>query len=136
MPTQGPMTRAVAAAIRAAATTTDKQDEGAKALARRYAVLIDEATAAAKYGEPLRVLARVVAAAEDPEAAAKAYQKIADALAEHSVASDLGPKLLQALTALGLTPAARGTKQGGDPRAGIAQRLDEFTRRRLGQHPS
>jgi len=40
---------------------------------------------------------------------------ITSALAEHSVASDLGPKLLAALTALNLTLPATGT--GAKPEA-------------------
>lgn len=127
---QGPMARAVAAALRAA---TDKQarDGGAVALARRYAALIDDATVLAKYAEPLKVLRRAVDESSDPIGAGKALDKIEQALAAHSVASDLGPKLLDSLKQLGMTVAGRPTaKEGGAPGAAVASAIDEFTERR------
>jgi hypothetical protein len=39
-----------------------------------------------------------------------ALVKVRAALSAHTVASDLGPKYLAALAALGLTPAARGVQ--------------------------
>jgi len=120
---QGPMARAVAAAIDAAKIRPE--DRGTAELARRYAALIDQATPASKYRVPLRQLGRALdmLAASEPLAAFEAEQqlvKIVDALAAHSVMSDLGPKLLAALTALGLTPAAvagirKGDTPGGTP---------------------
>ncbi|XTZ16409.1 terminase small subunit [Micromonospora echinospora] len=91
MPAQGPMTRAVAAALKAAPLLD--QDAAGKALVRRYAVAID-------------------ARPDDPE-----------------VLVELGPKLLAALTALGLTPAGRGVK-GGAAGGGVAGKLDELRARR------
>lgn len=88
---QGPLTRAVAAALKDAPLLD--QDAAGKALVRRYAAAID--------------------ADPTPE-----------------VLADLGPKLLTALTALGLTPAGRGGKggaQGGNP---VAGKLDELRARR------
>lgn len=111
------------------------RDAGAVALARRYAALVDGAAVLAKHREPLRVLRRAVDAYDDPEAAGKAFDRIHEALAAHSVASDLGPKLLAALTALGMTVAGRGVK-GGEPSGGIAARLDEFTAARARKHPA
>ena len=60
----------------------------------------------------------------------RSMRKIADALGRHSVMSDLGPKLLAALTALGLTPAGRGAKGG----IGVigSSKLDELRARRGG----
>lgn len=56
---------------------------------------------------------------------------------ESRVFSELGPKLLAALTSVGLTLAGRGAQaQGGDPGVGVAARLDEFTARRAGKHPA
>lgn len=50
--------------------------------------------------------------------------------ADPKVLSDLGPKLLAALTALGLTPAGRGVKEGGGTSAPVASALDELRERR------
>jgi hypothetical protein len=136
--TQGPMARAVAAALRAA---TDKQarDGGAVALAKRYATLIDDAAPLAKYREPLRALRRAVDECSDPRAG-KELDKIEAALAAHSVASDLGPKLLDVLRQLGLTVAGRpAAKEGGAPGAAVASAIDEFTerrQRRSGERPT
>lgn len=44
--------------------------------------------------------------------------------------NDLGPKLLAALTALGMTAAGRGTKGGGSSAAPVASKLDELRQRR------
>jgi hypothetical protein len=110
----GPVAREVDEAIREARSHLSTRDAGAVALARRYAHLIDEAALAANYGEPLRVLGMAVHTKDERQA----LQRITDALAAHSVASDLGPKLLAALTALGLTPAARQAKGGDSGGAG------------------
>lgn len=121
----GPVVREVEAALRDA-THLSTLDHGAIALAKRYAHLIDEAAPAANYGEPLRVLGLTVHTKDERQA----LQRITDALSAHSVASDLGPKLLTTLTALGLTPAARLAK-GGDtsgPGTGPTQ-LDKFRQR-------
>lgn len=125
---RGPLARAVATAITAA--PDDRRDAGTVTLARRYAELIDDATVAAKYREPLEQLRRAIELlgmfelenGAVVDRAEKALAKVSDALAAHSVASDLGPKLLAALTALGLTPAARGagTKEGGQDGAAAA----------------
>jgi hypothetical protein len=103
----GPVAREVDEALREARHITVR-DAGVVALAKRYAHLIDEAAPAANYGEPLRVLGLVVHTRDERQA----LQRITDALSAHSVASDLGPKLLATLTALGLTPAARQAKGG------------------------
>lgn len=122
----GPMRRAVNAALR---TATLKPADGAtKTLATTYATLIDEAAPKAAYDKALRVLASVVVASEHPEAN-DAFDKIRKALSAHTVASDLGPKLLATLLALGMAPAARG-KDGGGPVAPVASKLDELRARR------
>lgn len=97
MAAQGPLTRAVAAALKVA--PLQPQDAAGKALVRRYAVAID--------GDPT------------PE-----------------LLADLGPKLLAALTALGLTPAGRGVKGGAASVSPVARKLDEFTARRARKHSS
>lgn len=121
------METAVASAL--AAAVPAKTDAGAAALCRRYAQLIDNAEPAARYAESI---ASVDAALEtlaviDPLVGsdyAKHWQKITEALAEHTVASDLGPKLLAALSALGLTVAGRGVK-GAAPHGTPASRSNE-----------
>ncbi|MEO3930760.1 hypothetical protein ABGB07_43990 [Micromonosporaceae bacterium B7E4] len=127
MTTQGPMARAVAAALREA--QPQKQDAGAVALVKRYAALIDDAVPLAKYDVPLRALRMAVTECSDPKAG-EHLAKVEQALAAHSVASDLGPKLLAALTALGMTAAGRTVKGGAPSGNPVAAQLDEFTRRR------
>lgn len=94
-------------------------DAGSVALAERYANLIDHASARQTYAKAMRLVSAAVEMQADhltpPNAAAlmEAWERLVSALAEHTVASDLGPKLLAALTALGLTPAARLQKVAG-----------------------
>lgn len=124
------MARAVGSAIRA--TRAERLDAGTVALARQYAVLIDNAAPAAKYRKHLDGL-RTALDLLEPEECADALEHldaVAVALAEHSVASDLGPKLLAALTALGLTPAARKAAMGGQDGAAHGSTADELRQRR------
>jgi hypothetical protein len=131
MPRSPGLGRAVAEALKTAPTLP--RDAAAVALARRYAALIDEAAPRAAYRKVLATLARVVAASDD-EDAPEALEKVREALAEHSVASDLGPKLLAVLTSLGMTIAGRSARlaRGGDPSVPAlgASRLDELKARR------
>lgn len=122
------MTRAVDAAL---ATITDRPaDAAAVALCREYARLIDNAAPASKYRKALSKVAALAARFDTDTDTAAALDTVAVALAEHSVASDLGPKLLAALTALGLTAAGRTTGKDqpsdGPPRSP----LDELRQRR------
>lgn len=88
------------------------------ALARRYAALLDEATPAGKYRRPLALLQRVAEhfrttvnlSPVDERALDEAVNTITDALSQHSVASDLGPKLLSALERLNMTLTKTDTK--------------------------
>lgn len=128
----GPMEHAVTEALAArAATGADRRDAATERLAVHYAQLVDDAQPAARYTRPLELIAAACAISDNPEVA-RAYDTIAAALAEHSVASDLGPKLLAVLDALGLTPKARAaTKQtpaGAAPRP--ANPLDQLRARR------
>ncbi len=90
-------------------------DKAAAAVAREYARLMDEA-ASPGLGKALRLVSdAVLSYAGDLTPAQEreltdAWARISSILAEHAVASDLGPKLLATLTALGLTPAGRGEK--------------------------
>lgn len=105
------MLAAVRAALRGR-VAADPRDKAAEKLALAYAGLIDAAAPAAKYRKALAALGRAVELSGD-EDAPEALEVVRQALAEHSVASDLGPKLLASLTSLGLTVAARGGDQKG-----------------------
>lgn len=128
---RGPLRRAVdLAATKGRASRTDA-DGAALALARHYADLMDRA----------ELLARVVVALWDPETglpvgdmdARKQLAALSKLVEAQQVANDLGPKLLAALAALLLTPAARSTVKGGkaDERDPAAAAL---TLLRGGQH--
>ena len=80
-------------------------DAGAVQLAHMYARLIDQAVPDARYRDALAYLETLVPA--DDTTGRRHLQRIIDALAEHSVASDLGPKLLAVLEQLGATPRGR-----------------------------
>src|SRR4051812_28371909 len=86
----------------------DGRDDGAMALARRYAQLLDESALSTRYAKAIAELRRACRLSTDVRAD-EALEVVQFALAAHTVASDLGPKLLATLTALGLTPAGRGT---------------------------
>lgn len=100
-------------------------DAGAVALALQYAELIDRPSAKQAYAKAIRTVTDAVERSAEfmtpPNAAAlmDAWDKLSSALAEHTVASDLGPKLFAVLTGLGLTPAGRAAK--GAPAAGGGQ---------------
>lgn len=91
-------------------------DQATRALAIRYAELLDDAAIAEKYARAVRMVGDAVTIQSEHmgETAANqlltAWTRIESALAEHTVASDLGPKLLAALTSLNMTPAARAPK--------------------------
>lgn len=115
----GSMSAAVSDSLRTLGEEIPEQDRGAAALARKYAALIDESAPSATYAkhllairEALDVL-RVEGIKVFGYDVDKAYDAIVIALSDHSVASDLGPKLLAALNALGLTPAGRAERGGG-----------------------
>lgn len=132
------MSEGLAAAVRAALAgrgQADPRDSAAEKLALTYAGLMDDAAPAGRYRRPLDILQRAVddrpLETDDP---AEALDLIRQALAEHSVASDLGPKLQVTLASLGLTTASRGkTAEGGAPRAGSnpVDRIKQQRERRL-----
>jgi hypothetical protein len=105
----------------------DQRDQATAALAISYARLIDNAAPAARYAAALRWLAGVPV--DDP-AEESLREIIVVALSAHTVASDLGPKLLAALEALILSPRARAAakkavsdvKPAGSPLDQIAER--------------
>jgi len=96
------LTRAVSAAIREA--QLGPVDSGAAALARRYAALIEDAERIS------RELAEIQA---EDDGQRQVLAGLRAAVHAQTVAADLGPKLLAALAALGLTPAARAAGKGG-----------------------
>lgn len=129
--------RRLRTAVRAALDArdaADSRDVGTEQLALRYAGLIDDAAPAAKYRRPLDALNLALLQVDDQDAVAEAVEalrKIRDALAHHSVLSDLGPKLLAALEALQLTPRARtAVMKGGNGGSAPASPLDELRARR------
>lgn len=87
------------------AAQTAPEDVAAVALAVRYAELLDEAAVSQQYAEAVKLVDSALD--QGNPLVARAWSRIVSALAEHSTASDLGPKLLAALTSLGATPAAR-----------------------------
>lgn len=105
----------------------EPKDAAAAQLARHYAELIDNAAPSKKYAKALDWLATVES--ESPNAD-EHERTICAALAEHSVASDLGPKLLAALTSLGMTPAAAGGVVVPPPASKPKSPLDELRQRR------
>lgn len=126
-------TLALSLADALASADTLPRDAAAVALALRYAALIDAAAPAAKYRAPLQALASLVTAYGDDKSR-EALDKVRDALAHHSVASDLGPKLHAVLQSLGMTLQGRGVKGGpiGAPSHAVpVQRpIDELRNRR------
>lgn len=124
----GRMLRQVTAAL--AAGKVDPRDAATAALARQYARLMDAAAPAAKYAAALDWLA----GDRGDQDADKHIRTITTALAAHSVASDLGPKLLAALEALQLSPRARAVVQkGGIGDKPSANPLDQLAARRAGR---
>lgn len=102
-------------------------DSATAAVALRYAELLDECAVEKQYVKPLEMIGQAIASVADdmmnPTQADQlvgAFKKIESALAEHTTASDLGPKLLATLTSLNLTPAARekGSKVAADGQGG------------------
>ena len=89
----------------AAGLKPDDRDGAALALALTYAGLIDNAAPAGKYAAALRWLRT------SDDVPSTHQRTIVAALSAHSVASDLGPKLLAALESLQLTPRARAAAQ-------------------------
>lgn len=107
------------------------RDGGTVALAREYARLIDLAGPAAKYEEALAWLAGQGADDRDSD---RHIRTIRNALAAHSVASDLGPKLLAALEALQMSPRARAMAHRGEVKDVPARNpLDQLAARRAGK---
>ena len=123
MPDLGPMRRAFAFALRSVPEAErQKRDITAVALARQYADLIDQAaTPNGPVAEALDLLhaAALMADAGEGDRYVKAHRRIAALVSATTVASDLGPKLMAALTALGMTPAARGGTGGGGKHDGV-----------------
>jgi hypothetical protein len=124
-------TSSYTAALRRALAAVDpaQVDAAAVALAYGYTRQLDNAAVAARYLQPLKELRQAVAAAEH---GAEALVKIETALSVHSVHSDLGPKLLATLDALGMTPKGRAAiiGKGAPTREPAASPLDELRARR------
>jgi len=135
----------ISTALDASLASAKHPDESAAivALTRKYARLLDQAAPNAKYRKALTLLAKVVEhyadtarmTLVDERALEDMATTITVALGEHSVASDLGPKFLQALTSLGLAgavavPAASGEVKTGDSAADELEALRAARRAR------
>lgn len=88
------------------------RDEAAAALCRRYARLIDHAASLASEAEVVWELLDI-----EDMTGRRQLAKLVIAFEAQRVASDLGPKLLAGLTALGCTPAGRQGQGKEAPRA-------------------
>jgi hypothetical protein len=104
---EGVQTTSLEDSVRASATAAAgaAPDRALLDLALSYARLIDAAAPTAALAKAIDTIAPHIPA--DPTTTADAWRRITTTLAEHTVASDLGPKLLAALDALLLTPRAR-----------------------------
>lgn len=100
----GPHQKALRASLKG--WTPAVRDQAAIALAQRYAALLDAPAHPSSYSRALDRLERLAVDPFDRQA----FERLRDALAAHTVASDLGPKFLAVLDRLGMTPAARGVK--------------------------
>ena len=120
------MSAAVDDSLRTLGDEIPEQDRGAAALARNYARLIDEAAPSAALARHLLAIREALDVLRINDIRVfgydvdKSYDAILIACSDHSTASDLGPKLLATLTALGLTLAGRAERGGGktDDRGG------------------
>jgi hypothetical protein len=101
------LSRAVSSSIRDA--KIEPWGSGAVALAKRYAALIDQAQALAEALGDVK---------PEDESTAKLLAALRAKVDAQQVASDLGPKLLQALDRLGLTPMARTGPVKTTPKGG------------------
>ena len=121
----GPISEACEASLAAAGLET--RDNAAAALVRRYSALMDDAARLAAEADQLW-------AEIPPEdvTASRRLAKLEIQVQSQNVTSDLGPKLLAALTALGCTLAGRGAKGKDAPRAADPKRAahDEIKARR------
>ena len=94
----------------------ETRDAGTVALVLRYGALLDNASVAQSFARAIEAVDSGIkyAAADMPMVRAEqlesAWSKVRAALSEQTTASDLGPKLLAALTSLNMTPAARAEK--------------------------
>ena len=109
----------------------EKRDAATAEVARMYARLIDAAAPAGKYRKALAWLAHI----DTDDVGYEHIAVIVQALSQHTVASDLGPKLLVTLEALQMSPRARNAarKAVSDAR-GPVNPLDQLAERRAGRH--
>lgn len=135
---KGPMETAVTEALAArTASGADPRDVAGEALALAYARLIDEPAPAGKYADAVEWL-REFARESGQRDVQRHVKTIVIALAEHTVMSDLGPKLQSTLDAMKLTPKARAQGKGtaDAPASPERTRLDELrAERRRQRHP-
>lgn len=123
MTVRGRITRALAVALKDA--TLHPRDGGAVALLKRYAQLMDEAQALADEAELIE---------PETDDQVRRLNALRLRVEAQTVVSDLGPKFLAALTALGMTVAGRATnkttKGGGSESGNGRDAFDELRARR------
>lgn len=129
----GPMRRAAQFALKH--IPQDDRDVAARALVRKYAELIDQADdVESAWGGAFARLTKRLGEEQDLLQDLGTVARALRALSGLQAASDLGPKLLAALTALGMTPAGRpGTvkPEGGSQHGNaVANTLDDLRERR------
>lgn len=135
---RGPMEQAVAAAIAARPpAAVDARDAALVALALSYARLIDEPAPAGKYAVLIEWLQTFLDDADTPIKQRSHVRMIMAALSEHTVHSDLGPKLQATLESLRLSPRVRLVGKGGSSADGPAgpTELDELRAARARKRP-
>lgn len=123
------MLTALNAALRA--QQPDSADAAAVALAKRYALELDDA---AVISQALAKTLRKFAAVEGASELYDDVFKLATRIEEVHVAATIGPKLLSALEQLNLTPKARNAvvapPAGGGGASAGSSRLDQLRARR------
>jgi hypothetical protein len=118
-----PRSPSIALALTAALRSAPVGPEGKAtvALARRYAALIEDAE---------RSVQELIDLQADDEDVRDAIRRLRAKLEAQVVTSDLGPKLLAALTALGMTGAAAAAALKGGAPVAAHPALDELRQRR------
>ncbi|SCF06453.1 hypothetical protein GA0070564_10311 [Micromonospora mirobrigensis] len=99
------MTVAVRRALKAA--DLDPKDDGVVALVKEYARLMDDAVQLGGLIEDVRAELD-----DDDKSGRRKLARLEKAVTVYQTTNDLGPKLLAALSALGLTPEARAKDRG------------------------
>lgn len=123
-------TPSVLTALNAALSTTPPadQDAAAVALAKRYALELDDAAVIST--RMTKALRRLHKAEDVDDDLFEQFEALAARIEETHVAALIGPKLLAALEQLNMTPASRKAVVGGAAPPAGKSTLDELRERR------